>query len=171
MRAAAGRAERLARGARPNRCTVELRAAVARAGEDDDAVATGLQRAADEAAKIDAPDLEAECRSRLALAEERVGRLDAALATLRLALDAARRDSDRSARVRAALAVAAATWLRDAPQPVDPAPAPSATAGRGGPGAGFVGGRAGAGPRHDRDSWRGRRRALRARAGGGRTAG
>jgi hypothetical protein len=126
-RAAADRAERLLGECGPNRCTVELRAALACAGEDD-TVAKGLQRAADEAAEIDAPDLEAECRSRLALAWERAGRLDAALAALRLALDAARRDSDRSAQVRAALAVAAATWLRDAPQPVDPVPDPSAHA-------------------------------------------
>ena len=127
-RSAADRAERLLGECGPNRCTVALRAALARAGEDDDAVARGLQRAAEEAAEIDAPDLEAECRSQLAVAWERGGRLDAALAALRLALDAARRDSDRSARVRAALAVAAATWLRGAPLPVDPVPAPSAPA-------------------------------------------
>jgi hypothetical protein len=127
-RAAADRAERLLGECGPNRCTVRLRAALAAAGEDDDAVARGLQRAADEAAEIDAPDLEAECRSRLASAWERTGRLDAALTALRLALDAARRDSDRRARVRAALAVAAATWVQGAPRPVDPVPAPSAPA-------------------------------------------
>ncbi|OLT20687.1 hypothetical protein BJF78_35185 [Pseudonocardia sp. CNS-139] len=110
---------RLAEPARPSRQLALLRLTVARA------VATGpqagssvglLAQAAEDAATSDAPDLESVCRTALGALQEQTGHLETALETLRLGVNAERRDRTRMARFRSALQELPAGALRTEPR-------------------------------------------------------
>jgi len=106
---------RLSERARPTRQLALLRLTVTRALAAQDPRADTdrlLAQAAEDAAACGVPDLEAVCRTTLGAMHEQAGRLDAALEALQLAVEAERRDRDRSRRFLAALAEL----------PADPAP-------------------------------------------------
>ena len=106
-------AHRLIRTAGVSRQVAGLRLALARVGAvtgGPAAVLTELEAAADDAAGSDVPELEAACRTMLGELHEGAGRLDAALAAVRAAMAAERRDHDRTSRLRLRLTAAAATW-------------------------------------------------------------
>ena len=132
-------ANRLVAAARASRQVAGLRLAIARVtavDESPDAVLAALEPAAQVATDSDVPELESACRSMLGELHEAGGRLDAALAALRVAMAAERRDRERAAQLRARLAATAATWSGSRPGSgpattggVDPVPAaPSDTA-------------------------------------------
>jgi hypothetical protein len=106
-------ANRLVATARTSRQVAGLRLAIARitaVEEGSAAVLAALEPAAQAAADSDLPELESACRSMLGELHETAGRLDAALAALRAAMSADRRDRERAAQLRARLATVAATW-------------------------------------------------------------
>jgi tetratricopeptide (TPR) repeat protein len=121
-------ARRLLATVRPSRQVAGLRLAVARVvavtGSPESVVAA-VEPAAQDAAHSDVPELESACRLLLAELYESAGRLDEALAAVRAALAAERRDRHRELRVRAHL-VTLATGRPAAPSLVGAAsPAPS----------------------------------------------
>jgi hypothetical protein len=142
--------------ARPSRQIAGLRLAIARVTaveESPDAVLAALEPAAQVAADSDVPELESACRSMLGELHETAGRLDAALAALRAAMAADRRDRERAAQLRVRLAAAADAWAdRPSRSPADvvsrePVLAPSLDAAAGPRGDGAVDRRhAGSGP-------------------------
>jgi hypothetical protein len=98
---------RLAEPARPSRHLARLRLTVARTVTTDGvetSTVEALEQAAGDAADSDVADLEAVCRSALAAVHEKAGRSAAAREAMRLGDAAEGRDSDRSRRLRAALA-------------------------------------------------------------------
>lgn len=101
---------RLLERARPTRQLALLRLTIARAAASDSHNSDGdsieqLERAAQDAAAADVPDLEHACRTALGELYESQGRLDAALEAIRLAVAADRRHGARAVRLRAALAI------------------------------------------------------------------
>ena len=116
-------ANRLVATARPSRQVAGLRLAIARltaVEESPDAVLAALEPAAQAAADSDVPELESACRSMLGELHEAAGRLDAAVAALRGAITADRRDRDRAAHLRAHLAGAAERWAGGPAAPGSP---------------------------------------------------
>src|SRR6185312_1156433 len=106
-------ANRLIAVASPSRQVAGLRLAIARltaVADGPDVVLTALEPAAQDAADSNVPELESACRSMLGELHEAAGRLDTALAAVRAAMAAERRDRDRGARLRSRLAAAAASW-------------------------------------------------------------
>ncbi|SDF38932.1 hypothetical protein [Pseudonocardia oroxyli] len=86
---------------RANAQAARLRLAVARAtSEDEAATGTALAEAADLAAVVDLPGLEAACRTALAELAERTGALDVALREMRAGMAAEQRDKERGRRHR-----------------------------------------------------------------------
>lgn len=116
-------ANRLVAIARPCRQVAGLRLAIARltaVEESPDAVLAALEPAAQAAADSDVPELESACRSMLGELHEAGGRLDAAVAALRGAMTADRRDRDRAAHLRAQLAGVARWWGGSPAAPASP---------------------------------------------------
>jgi hypothetical protein len=109
--------------ARPSRQIAGLRLAIARVTaveESPDAVLAALEPAAQVAADSDVPELESACRSMLGELHETADRLDAALAALRAAMAADRRDRERAAQLRIRLGAAAEAWAdRPSRSPAD----------------------------------------------------
>jgi hypothetical protein len=106
-------ANRLIATARPSRQVAGLRLAIARlsaVADGPDVVLAALEPAAQDAADSNVPELESACRSMLGELHESAGRLDAALAAVRAAMAAERRDRDRGAGLRGRLTAAAASW-------------------------------------------------------------
>ena len=106
-------ATRLVDSARPSRQVAGLRLAIARVTAVEgspDAVLAALEPAARVAADSDVPELESACRSMLGELHEAAGGLDAALAALRAAMAADRRDRERAAQLRTGLTAVTATW-------------------------------------------------------------
>jgi collagen type I/II/III/V/XI/XXIV/XXVII alpha len=100
-------ARRLLATARPSRQVAGLRLAVARVVAvtgGPEGVVADVEPAAEDAAHSDVPELESACRLLLGELYEAAGRLDAALASVRAAMAAQRRDRDRELRLRAHLA-------------------------------------------------------------------
>lgn len=110
---------RLSEPARPSRHLARLRLTVARTvttGGLEPNTVEALEQAAGDAADSDVPDLEAVCRSALAAVHAKAGRSVAAQEAMRLGDAAEVRDSDRTRRLRAALAaLPAATLSTDEP--------------------------------------------------------
>ena len=110
---------RLSEPARPSRHLARLRLTVARTvttGGLETSTVEALEQAAGDAAESDVPDLEAVCRSALAAVHAKAGRSAAAQEAMRLGDVAEGRDSDRTRRLRAALAaLPAATLSTDEP--------------------------------------------------------
>jgi hypothetical protein len=114
-------ATRLVDSARPSRQVAGLRLAIARVTAVEgspDAVLAALEPAAQVAADSNVPELESACRSMLGELHEAAGGLDAALAALRAAMSADRRDRERAAQLRTGLTAATTTWaLRSSGDP------------------------------------------------------
>ncbi|GAA1229171.1 hypothetical protein [Pseudonocardia alaniniphila] len=110
---------RLSEPARPSRHLARLRLTVARTvttGGVELNTVEALEQAARDAADSDVPDLEAVCRSALAVVQAKAGRSVAAQEAMRLGDAAEVRDSDRTGRLRATLAaLPAATLSADEP--------------------------------------------------------
>ncbi len=96
---------RLREPGRPSRQIALLRLAVARtlAVSDTGSTIDAVQQAARDAAGSDAPDLESVCWSTLGSLQEKLGRLDTALESMRAGVTAQQRDGRRSSRFLAAL--------------------------------------------------------------------
>ncbi|HEY4420110.1 MAG TPA: hypothetical protein VGN22_11360 [Pseudonocardia sp.] len=105
---------RLSEPARPSRHLARLRLTVARTvttGGLAPSTVEALEQAAGDAVDSDVPDLEAVCRSALAAVHAKAGRSVAAQEAMRLGDAAEARDSDRTRRLRAALAALPAAIL------------------------------------------------------------